>query len=271
MQGSTIFSIYTHFVCKKTSLILILVDVWYVLLFLIIWWLWYLCCFFHIRLNEHIFLCCGSQQVQHYTNQLAKETNRHLKELGCLPPSLSPSEQVNNAFTVHISPFTFPLLNTCSQNKVLTQHSVDARVGKHHLICWVICILCQTSEMHCEHCEHDLYKMKYCGLYRLLYTDHVHRHPALCFTATAEDPKGPADERLLCCPQQLPGGAASCCWEGERVRGQGTCRNPPHCKSCQQHQPQSALPQRAWDACHSHQSWENWDLSHTQPFGHSPC
>ncbi|XP_039972624.1 syntaxin-12 [Xiphias gladius] len=33
------------------------------------------------------------QQLQHYTNQLAKETNRHLKELGLLPPPLSPSEQ----------------------------------------------------------------------------------------------------------------------------------------------------------------------------------
>ncbi|KAK5862838.1 hypothetical protein PBY51_018196 [Eleginops maclovinus] len=33
------------------------------------------------------------QQLQHYTNQLAKETNRHLKELGALPPPLSPSEQ----------------------------------------------------------------------------------------------------------------------------------------------------------------------------------
>ncbi|XP_028281331.1 syntaxin-12-like [Parambassis ranga] len=33
------------------------------------------------------------QQLQHYTNQLAKETNRHLKELNSLPPPLSPSEQ----------------------------------------------------------------------------------------------------------------------------------------------------------------------------------
>ncbi|KAM3615045.1 uncharacterized protein V6R79_022683 [Siganus canaliculatus] len=33
------------------------------------------------------------QQLQHYTNQLAKETNRHLKELGSLPPPASPSEQ----------------------------------------------------------------------------------------------------------------------------------------------------------------------------------
>ncbi|XP_062395216.1 syntaxin-12 [Sardina pilchardus] len=33
------------------------------------------------------------QQVQHYTNQLAKETNRHLKELGSLLPPHSPSEQ----------------------------------------------------------------------------------------------------------------------------------------------------------------------------------
>ncbi|XP_072535837.1 syntaxin-12 [Salminus brasiliensis] len=33
------------------------------------------------------------QQMQHYTNQLAKETNKHLKELGSLPPPQSPSEQ----------------------------------------------------------------------------------------------------------------------------------------------------------------------------------
>ncbi|XP_051721526.1 syntaxin-12 [Ctenopharyngodon idella] len=33
------------------------------------------------------------QQMQHYTNQLAKETNRHLKELGSLPQPQSPSEQ----------------------------------------------------------------------------------------------------------------------------------------------------------------------------------
>ncbi|KAG7469152.1 hypothetical protein MATL_G00125900 [Megalops atlanticus] len=33
------------------------------------------------------------QQVQHYTNQLAKETNRHLKDLGSLPLPVSPSEQ----------------------------------------------------------------------------------------------------------------------------------------------------------------------------------
>ncbi|KAK2903435.1 hypothetical protein Q8A67_008148 [Cirrhinus molitorella] len=33
------------------------------------------------------------QQMQHYTNQLAKETNRHLKDLGSLPQPQSPSEQ----------------------------------------------------------------------------------------------------------------------------------------------------------------------------------
>lgn len=33
------------------------------------------------------------QQMQHYTNQLAKETNKHLKELGSLPLPQSPSEQ----------------------------------------------------------------------------------------------------------------------------------------------------------------------------------
>ncbi|XP_057684114.1 syntaxin-12 [Corythoichthys intestinalis] len=33
------------------------------------------------------------QQIQHYTNQLAKETNKHLKELGSVPLPISPSEQ----------------------------------------------------------------------------------------------------------------------------------------------------------------------------------
>ncbi|KAJ8334912.1 hypothetical protein SKAU_G00405510 [Synaphobranchus kaupii] len=33
------------------------------------------------------------QQLQHYTNQLAKETNRHLKDLGSLPLPMSSSEQ----------------------------------------------------------------------------------------------------------------------------------------------------------------------------------
>ncbi|XP_065804413.1 syntaxin-12 isoform X1 [Labrus bergylta] len=33
------------------------------------------------------------QQIQHYTNQLAKETNKHLKELGSIPLPTSPSEQ----------------------------------------------------------------------------------------------------------------------------------------------------------------------------------
>uniref|UniRef100_A0A8P4KF72 Syntaxin-12 n=1 Tax=Dicentrarchus labrax TaxID=13489 RepID=A0A8P4KF72_DICLA len=33
------------------------------------------------------------QQIQHYTNQLAKETNKHLKELGSIPLASSPSEQ----------------------------------------------------------------------------------------------------------------------------------------------------------------------------------
>lgn len=34
--------------------------------------------------------------MQHYTNQLAKETNKHLKELGSLPQPQSPSEQVSS-------------------------------------------------------------------------------------------------------------------------------------------------------------------------------
>nr|XP_046274016.1 syntaxin-12-like [Scatophagus argus]XP_046274017.1 syntaxin-12-like [Scatophagus argus]XP_046274018.1 syntaxin-12-like [Scatophagus argus] len=33
------------------------------------------------------------QQIQHHTNQMAKETNKHLKELGSIPLPSSPSEQ----------------------------------------------------------------------------------------------------------------------------------------------------------------------------------
>uniref|UniRef100_A0A3Q3WLK6 Syntaxin-12 n=1 Tax=Mola mola TaxID=94237 RepID=A0A3Q3WLK6_MOLML len=39
------------------------------------------------ELQDHL------QQIQHYTNQLAKETNKHLKEFGSIPLPLSPSEQ----------------------------------------------------------------------------------------------------------------------------------------------------------------------------------
>ncbi|CAI5672285.1 syntaxin-12-like [Oreochromis niloticus] len=40
------------------------------------------------------------QQTQHYTNQLAKETNKHLKELGSIPLPSSPSEQVSTRLHV---------------------------------------------------------------------------------------------------------------------------------------------------------------------------
>uniref|UniRef100_A0A3P9Q670 Syntaxin 12 n=1 Tax=Poecilia reticulata TaxID=8081 RepID=A0A3P9Q670_POERE len=51
-----------------------------------------------ITLNSKLFSFLGlavmhMQQIQHYTNQLAKETNRHLKELGSIPLASSPSEQ----------------------------------------------------------------------------------------------------------------------------------------------------------------------------------
>lgn len=36
--------------------------------------------------------------MQHYTNQLAKETNKHLKKLGSLPLPQAPSEQVSSFF-----------------------------------------------------------------------------------------------------------------------------------------------------------------------------
>lgn len=35
------------------------------------------------------------QQIQHYTNQVAKETNKYLKDLGSIPLPSSPSEQVS--------------------------------------------------------------------------------------------------------------------------------------------------------------------------------
>lgn len=43
----------------------------------------------------------------------------------------------------------------------------------------------------------------------------------------AEDPEGPADERLLSGSQQLPGGAAERGGEGEAVCGSGQSRVPP--------------------------------------------
>uniref|UniRef100_A0A9J8B626 Syntaxin 12, like n=1 Tax=Cyprinus carpio carpio TaxID=630221 RepID=A0A9J8B626_CYPCA len=44
------------------------------------------------------------QQMQHYTNQLAKETNRHLKDLGSLPQPQSPSEQVSSHLLIPVWP-----------------------------------------------------------------------------------------------------------------------------------------------------------------------
>jgi len=43
---------------------------------------------------QELTTCFHRQQIQHYTNQLAKETNKHLKELGSIPLPISPSEQV---------------------------------------------------------------------------------------------------------------------------------------------------------------------------------
>lgn len=39
--------------------------------------------------------CVHRQQIQHATNQLAKETNKHLKELGSIPLPSSAPQQVN--------------------------------------------------------------------------------------------------------------------------------------------------------------------------------
>lgn len=39
-------------------------------------------------------VCVHRQQIQHSTNQLAKETNKLLKELGSIPLPSSPSQQV---------------------------------------------------------------------------------------------------------------------------------------------------------------------------------
>lgn len=51
--------------------------------------------------------CVHRQQIQHSTNQLAKETNKHLKELGSIPLPSSPSEQVNQRL---ILPFSLALV-----------------------------------------------------------------------------------------------------------------------------------------------------------------
>lgn len=52
----------------------------------------WLCVSYPVLLYSKYVWFVYSQQVQHYTNQLAKETNKHLKDLGSLPVSLS--EQV---------------------------------------------------------------------------------------------------------------------------------------------------------------------------------
>lgn len=56
-----------------------------------------------------------SQQVQHYTNQLAKETNKHLKDLGVLSLPVSLSEQVRLYVQAHI--LTFRVMFTRSLRK----------------------------------------------------------------------------------------------------------------------------------------------------------
>lgn len=59
----------------------------------------------HSVLEGHLVLMCAMfsglslcpvhrQQIQHSTNQLAKDTNKHLKDLGAFPLPSSPSEQV---------------------------------------------------------------------------------------------------------------------------------------------------------------------------------
>ncbi|XP_062342944.1 syntaxin-12 isoform X1 [Osmerus eperlanus] len=44
------------------------------------------------------------QQIQHYTNQLAKETNKHLKDLGSVPLPSSPSEQLVRELGINTDP-----------------------------------------------------------------------------------------------------------------------------------------------------------------------
>uniref|UniRef100_A0A669EZS9 Syntaxin 12 n=1 Tax=Oreochromis niloticus TaxID=8128 RepID=A0A669EZS9_ORENI len=65
------------------------------------------------------------QQTQHYTNQLAKETNKHLKELGSIPLPSSPSEQVSTRLhfvSLFFDPFNF---KTKEKNKP----SIDSLVS----------------------------------------------------------------------------------------------------------------------------------------------
>lgn len=49
--------------------------------------------------------CVHRQQIQHATNQLAKETNKHLKELGSIPLPSSAPQQVNVRLGVRASSF----------------------------------------------------------------------------------------------------------------------------------------------------------------------
>jgi len=46
-------------------------------------------------------VCCTRHHIQHYTNQLAKETNQYIRDLAHLPQTnLSPSELVTLIFPV---------------------------------------------------------------------------------------------------------------------------------------------------------------------------
>ncbi|XP_046704508.1 syntaxin-12 [Silurus meridionalis] len=80
------------------------------------------------------------QQMQHYTNQLAKETNKHLKELGSLPLPQSPSEQrqqriqkdrLMNEFSAALNNFQVVQRRAAERER---ESMARARAGSHFLV-----------------------------------------------------------------------------------------------------------------------------------------
>ncbi|KAF4088054.1 hypothetical protein AMELA_G00078430 [Ameiurus melas] len=80
------------------------------------------------------------QQMQHYTNQLAKETNKHLKELGSLPLPQSPSEQrqqriqkdrLMNDFSAALNNFQVVQRRAAERER---ESMARARAGSHFLV-----------------------------------------------------------------------------------------------------------------------------------------
>lgn len=78
--------------------------------------------------------------MQHYTNQLAKETNKHLKELGSLPLPQSPSEQrqqriqkdrLMNDFSAALNNFQVVQRRAAERER---ESMARARAGSHFLV-----------------------------------------------------------------------------------------------------------------------------------------